>query len=301
MIVKPPLFRKRLCTYLFCSLLLFLFSCNAGNDTVRHGATSGTPIDSSEAPVRDAAETAGDDDPYHFDRYKGRAHLDLKNYVISIHSGYYDSDSLREPGTVYPERNLLVVRNKLNSRSDTMRMETSDQLDDVNIKELSDSLHLPSLFLQIEWTGDSDVPWSEFVGYRSDTLNSLFTIPMVVSLRRSDAWTLTGFTGGRDELVGNFQYDYPIIVSLKDFSVSEQHLPRVQYIGYSSTALESIKGYRVINSKNQIPYTIKKGQQVLVDTLYREAGRVRLIVSDSIIIHTRLEEAKGKLQENTAG
>ena len=57
----------------------------------------------------------------------------------------------------------------------------------------------------------------------------------------------------------------------------------------------------MISQKDSIPYTIKKGKELFVDTLYRAAGTIRLIISDSIIIHTKIDEAKGKLQENTAG
>ena len=57
----------------------------------------------------------------------------------------------------------------------------------------------------------------------------------------------------------------------------------------------------MIGQKDSIPYSIKKGKNVFVDTLYRAAGRVRLIISDSIIFHTKFDDVKGKLQENTAG
>jgi hypothetical protein len=195
----------------------------------------------------------------------------------------------------------LIVRNKTNNNSDTVKLETSDYLDDVTIKDLSDSLHFKSLFLQMEWTGDSDAPWSEFAGYWNDTLRSFFRMAFVESLRRTDKWTLSGFTGGTDELVGHFQHDYPVTISLKDFSVSDEQEPAVQYIGYSTITLAPIRGYKMINQKDSIAFLIKKGKKVFVDTIYRAAGRVRLILSDSIVIHTNFDDAKGKLQENTAG
>jgi len=153
----------------------------------------------------------------------------------------------------------------------------------------------------MEWTGDSDAPWSEFAGYWNDTLRSFFTMAFVESLRRTDQWTLSGFKADRDELVGDFQHDYPVTISLRDFSVSDDQEPAIQYIGYPTITLETIKGYKMIGQKDSIPYSIKKGKNVFVDTLYRAAGRVRLIISDSIIFHTKFDDVKGKLQENTAG
>ncbi len=238
---------------------------------------------------------------FDFDRYEEKGHLDLKNYFISIQAGIYNSDSITYSNELYPQRNLLIVNNKATNRTDTIKIEADDYLDGVTIKDLSDSLHFNSLFLQIEWTGDSDAPWSEFAGYWNDTLRSFFTLAFVESLQRKDKWTLSGFTGGRDELVGNFQDDYPVAISLRDFSVFDEQEPAVQYIGYQTITLAAIKGYKMITQKDSIPYTLKKGKEVFVDTLYRAAGGVRLIICDSIVFHTNIDEAKGKLQENTAG
>ena len=286
---------------LFYCLLLFSISCKGKKDNSQANASALPVDDSTKNASNDNAATEMEEMLFNFDKYEEKGRLDLKNYFISIQAGYYSSDSLTYSNSLYPQRNLLIVRNKANNKSDTIKMETSDYLDDVTIKDLSDSLHFKSLFLQTEWTGDSDAPLSEFAGYWNDTLRSFFTLAFVESLRRTDKWTLSGFTGGRDELVGNFQHDYPVTISLKNFSVSDEQEPMVQYIGYPTITLEPIKGYKMINQKDSISYTIKKGSKVLVDTLYRTAGRVRLIISDSIIFYTKFDEAKGKLQENTAG
>jgi hypothetical protein len=286
---------------LFYCLLLFFISCKGKKDSSRANTSALSVKDSTKNGSKDSAGPEMEEMLFNFDKYEEKGRLDLKNYFISIQAGYYSSDSLTYSNSLYPQRNLLIVRNKANSKSDTIKLETSDYLDDVAIKDLSDSLHFKSLFLQIEWTGDSDAPWSEFTGYWNDTLRSFFTMAFVESLRRTDKWTLSGFTGGRDELVGDFQDDYPVTISLKDFAVSDGQQPMVQYIGYSTITLEPIKGYKMINQKDSISYIIKKGKKVFVDTLYRAAGRVRLIISDSIIVHTKFDDAKGRLQENTAG
>lgn len=287
-------------TLSYCFLLFFI-SCNEKKDNSHANSSALALKDSTKSHSNDIASTEIGEMLFSFDKYEEKDRLDVRNYSISIQAGYYFSDSLTYPNTLYPQRNLLIVRDKANNKSDTIKMKTSDYLDDVTIKDLSDSLHFKSLFLQMEWTGDSDVPWSEFAGYWNDTLRSFFTMEFVESLRRTDKWTLAGFTGGRDELVGDFQHDYPVTISLKDFSVFDEQEPTVQYIGYPTIALESIKGYRMISHKDSVPYIIKKGKKVFVDTLYRAAGRVRLIISDSIIFHTKIDDAKGRLQENTAG
>jgi hypothetical protein len=287
-------------TLLYCLLLIFI-SCKGKKDSSQANASALPVRDSTKKGTNDNADTDMEEMLFNFDKYEEKGRLNLKNYFISIQAGYYSSDSLTYSNSLYPQRNLLIVRNKANNKSDTINMRTSDYLDGLTIKDLSDSLHFKSLFLQMEWIGDSDAPWSEFAGYWNDTLRSFFTIAFVESLRRTDQWTLSGFTGGTDELVGDFQHDYPVTISLRDFSVSDEQEPAVQYIGYSTITLEPIKGYKMISQKDSISYIIKKGKKVFVDTLYRAAGRVRLIISDSIIFHTKFDEAKGKLQENTAG
>ena len=284
---------------IFYCLLFFFISCRGKQDSSQ---TTGLPAKDS---TTNQSENSGGKEMkemlFKFDKYEEKGGIDLKNYLITIETGHYFSDSLSYPNSSYPQRNLLIVRNKGNNEADTIKMETSDDLEDVMIKDLSDSLHFKSLFLQIEWTGDSDVPWSEFAGYWHDTLRSLFTITYVRSLQRTDAWTLSGFTSNRDELVSDFQHDYRVTISLKDFSVSEDQKPPVQYIGYTTITTEPVKGYKMIGRKDSVPYTIKKGTKVFVDSIYRTSGKVRMIISDSIIFHTKFDDAKGRLRENTAG
>ena len=287
-------------TLFYCLLLLFI-SCKGKKDSSQDTVSALSIKDGTKSGSNESAGTEMENTLFNFDKYEEKGRLDLKNYFISIQAGYYTSDSLVYSNSLFPQRNLLIVRNKATNRSDTIKMKTSDDLDDVTINDLSDSLHFKSLFVQLEWQGDSDVPWSEFAGYWNDTLRSFFSMAFVESLRRTDKWTLSGFTGGRDELVGNFQHDYPVTISLKNFSVSDEQEPMVQYIGYPTITLEPIKGYKMISQKDSTTYIIKKGKKVFVDTLYRASGRVRLIISDSIIFHTKFDDAKGKLQKNTAG
>jgi hypothetical protein len=279
--------------FVFCVSLLLVYSCNnnpqANRTTISDSVKSN--IDSAEAEKRG---------PFEFDTYKEEGHLDLKNYFIRIISGHYRSDSSDYNGALFPQRNLLIVRNKATGMSDTTLMETSDYLDGVTFEELSDSLRFKPLLLQLNWYGDSDIPMSEFVGYWHDTLRSLFTLDNIVSIVRKDEWTLSGFTQQRDEIIYQAEPDYPFTVSLKDFKV-EGDDPPVQYIGWHTKTLEPVKGYKMISEKDSIRYTIKAGKKVMVDTFYRAAGRVILVLPDSSKFHTRFEEVQFKLQGNAAG
>src|SRR5688572_5032703 len=127
---------------LFYCLLLFFISCKGKKVSTKGGSN-------------ESADTEMGEILFNFDKYEEKGRLDMKNYFISIQAGYYSSDSLTYANSLYPQRNLLIVRNKANNKSDTITMKTSDYLDDVIIKDLSDSLHFKSLFLQMEWSGDS--------------------------------------------------------------------------------------------------------------------------------------------------
>jgi len=279
--------------FVSCVFLLLVYSCNnnpqANRTTISDSLKSN--IDSAEAKQRG---------PFDFDTYKEQGHLDLKNHSIRILSGHYRSDSSEYDGELFPQRNLLIVCNKATGRCDTTLMETSDYLDGVAIEELSDSLRFKPLLLQLNWNGDSDIPMSEFVGYWRDTLRSLFTLDNIVSIVRKDEWTLSGFSQERDEIVYWSEPDYPFTVSLKDFSVKGDP-PPVQYIGWPTRTLEPVKGFKMITAKDSVAYTIKKGVKLSIDTFYRAAGRVILILPDSSKFHTRFEEVQFKLQGNDAG
>src|SRR6185503_17088030 len=186
--VKPKSFLQYKMYYLkrilFYCFLLFFISCKEKKDSTKNRT--------------DSEGTEKEEMLFDFDKYEEKGSLNLKSYFISIQAGYSSSDSLTYSNSQYPQRNLLIIRNKENNKSDTITMETSDDHDGVTIKDLSDSLHFKSLFLQMDWTGDSDASCSEFAGYWNDTLKSFFTMVFVESLQRTDEWTLSGFIGGRD-------------------------------------------------------------------------------------------------------
>jgi len=279
---------------LICIFTVLLYSCNNNSPANRTSFS-----DSVKNKVTDSTEDEKRG-PFDFDSYKEEGHIDLKNYLVRIISGHFDADSASYSGEGFPQRNLLIVRDKKMGRSDTTLMETTDYLDNSSFVEMSDSLHFKRPLIQVNWYGDSDIPMSEFLGYSHDTLKTLFTLDNIVSIMRKDEWTLTGFMSGRDEIIYQPEDDYPFTVSLEDFTV-ESEPPPVQYIGWRTKTLEPVKGFKMITIKDSIRYTVKKGIELRVDTFYRSAGRVILILPDSSKFHTTFEEVKLKLESNSAG
>ena len=286
-------------TILLFILPLFVLSCTEQKQ-------KNTPATEPLLPARDSSQVR----TFPPDRfiYTEKAKLDLKDFFVSVQSGYkvdstYDEkySSLEDSDNSSFEGNYLFVRRKKDNHTDTLKLESNDQeLTDLKIEDLTDSLHFKRLFLNLSWRELSDAPFNELVGYEGDSLRTFVSLYSLLTLRRKDKFTLKGFVGGRDEVVENFEYDYPITISLKNYSVSDK-MPATQYIGFNSIALEKIKGYRMLSPNDSIPYTIDEDTGVKVDTFYRSKGIVRVVIADSIIVHLKLETAKEKLHHNAAG
>lgn len=233
--------------------------------------------------------------------YIERGRLDLKDYFIIVKSQFTIPDSLKYDSSFYFDDHILMITDKKNNTADSLALEGDFYYrDDIKIEDYSDSLHFKTLLLYITWTGSSDIEQAIFTEYNNQSLKVLFSVESLVTLARKDEWTLTGFVSGRDELVYSGQQDYPVTISLKDYEVKITE-PNIQYIGYPTFALAGFKAYRDRNLKQSSAYTIKKGKKLTVDTLYRAANLVRLIVADTIILYARPDKIKEHIQGNTAG
>jgi hypothetical protein len=233
--------------------------------------------------------------------YIERARLELKNYSIAIKSKFILPDELKEDSSFYFEQNFLFVYNKTSKRTDSVHLDMDYYSPyRLAIEDLSDSLRFKNLLLQLSWIGDSDMDMYEFIECGNHSLKNLFSVTDLVTLKRKDEWTLSGFVSGRDELVYSGESDYPVTISLKNNEVKITD-PAIQYIGYTSKALKDIRVYRDQAQNKTSAYTIKKGTGIIIDTLYRSRNLVRLIVSDSIILYARPDKIKDKIQQNTAG
>ncbi len=230
-----------------------------------------------------------------------RAHFAWKDYSLSVKSQFLLPHILQYDSSYYFECNYVLITNKKSYTTDTLHMDGMvDQPSNVAIEVVPDSLHFNVLAFDISWEGYSDMPSDEFVSYTGNKLTERFESDNLVSVYRKGKDSFSVFVTGRDELVASGEHDYPFTVSVKDREVHVES-PPVQYIGYNSTALAAIKGYRVSAQGDTAAYTIKKGTPLVVDTLYRSKGLVRLIVSDSIIIRVRVSTVSGKLQSDVAG
>jgi hypothetical protein len=123
----------------------------------------------------------------------------------------------------------------------------------------------------------------------------LFDIRYLETIWRKNKDTLVGVVRDDDEVVYEMQ-DYPIIYCLKTDTLIIVR-PNVQYIGYETYALENITGKQPNGKK----YTIKKGQKLTVDTLYRPQNRVRVTTKDSIPVYFTTGELSLKLYTDPAG
>jgi hypothetical protein len=233
--------------------------------------------------------------------YIERAHLELGNYSFAIQTIFDIPDTIDYDSSLYSTGNFLFIRDKKNDHLDSLKLEIDFYAPaNLELKDFTDSLHFKSLVLCVSWSGNSDQPGSEFVEYDGESLEKLFTIDNLVSLERKDEWTLSGFVAGRDEVVYSGQDDYPITISLKDYKIHTT-IPDKQSIGYATVALEDLKAYRSQKLNDRSVFLIRKGRELIVDSIYRSQKLVRLIVEDSIILYQRPDVISKTVQHNTAG
>src|SRR4030095_13861070 len=98
-------------TFFYC-LLLFFISCKGKKDSSQANVSTLSVKDSTKNGSNDRAGTEMEEMLFNFDKYEEKGRLDLKNYFISIQAGYYSSDSLTYFNSLYPQRNILIVRTK---------------------------------------------------------------------------------------------------------------------------------------------------------------------------------------------
>ncbi len=112
---------------------------------------------------------------------------------------------------------------------------------------------------------------------------------------------LKGLMAGRDEIVENHEWNYPVSVDTKSFEVSNGR-PDKQYIGWPTTVVQSFRAHRVVTgTTDSALVAVKEGAQVEVDTFYRSLCKVRLRRADSTMVEVKAETATKKLGHNGAG
>ena len=256
-----------------------------------------------------AKDTAGDDGAGYPTKYVEHARLELKDQIITLTSRFAVVDGkVDEENHYYPSTNYFVCVNKKTGKADTLEA----GLDNLGgcmfckyiIRDMTDSFQLKPLVVQVVTQAEDIYYTNSFVGYQDGKFKELFSIDDTreegVKLHREGS-KLSGYISGRDEVVDNLEDDYPVEIDTKTFEVTNIQ-PGKQYIGRETTATESFRAHRVIGGRvDSSLVAVKAGAKVQVDTLYRTLGKVRLHVTDSVIVEVRTETATKKLGHNSAG
>jgi len=268
-----------------------LLSCDSGSSSVQKVSDTTKKAAEDPAGVKIADKGSNNGDSVVF---KEVTHLDLKMYSITV------KEEVGENNTI------LIAFNKVAKKADTAQISgRSSRDDELDILDVSDSLQIRPLFLEIITLIGSEWYNHSFVGYDSGKLKELFQLsdwpnPTRLNLYRKDNETLAGSVLKRDDLVYEFE-DYPVVVSLKDYKVTFPDVPALP-IGWKSTVLTGFRARRVGHEQlADSIFAVKKGVRVLVDTLYTNLGKVRLVIHDSIILEIPRDKLDGKITVNTAG
>jgi hypothetical protein len=232
-----------------------------------------------------------------------RAYVEAPAFSISFISKYkFPLDSLLPDSGIYFVGNYVTVTKKSNKTTDTIEVEGDENHSPcfhcVILRDLTDSLHIYPLFIQVVTPGE-DLSLNSFFGYRGRRLQELFALGDTegdgVLLKKTGDSGLSGFTYGVDEVVGGVGHNYPVSVDLKNFKVRHP-LPAIQYIGFRTAATEDFRAYTVPNARmDSVLYNVGRGDSLTIDTFYRAAKRVGLLIGDSIRVEIKLETARKKL------
>jgi hypothetical protein len=273
-------------------------SLPAAGDTAGNHAVS--PLgDNAKADTSRAGTANGFEDPPPFNttNYKIHTQTTLPGYAIALW------ECTRAVNYSCPP--FLVIKNIRTQKQDTLALTHISDLQDqtADIEDITKTAGFPQLTLLVSWQGEDDNLFSEVVGYRQDTLKELFAIPnpggMSDSLRRKDKWTLVGHVYDRDDIVAQSHDNYPIRVSLKDYSV-QIYSPDTLVINYDTKAKEVIHAHRILASGKQVPFTIRRGARLHIDTFYYKQGIVRLRQDDSIRLTVTHDAIQFKVKGETA-
>jgi hypothetical protein len=288
---KIPLLTR----YFFYSLLLLAFACKGRQEPAK--VTDVVLGDLKKPDTVAPPETAR---PHAYkDSCAERAKFVAKNPTVAVLAHYsvpVDQAGSVKRGSYYFEGLLLVLRDTITKVADTLALPFSGRItDNAIVTNLTESLEFNTLLLKFEYVGDSDMSMSALVEVKNKKPKLLFDICDLEKISRKNKDTLVGVVRAKDELVYYVQ-DYPIIYCLKTDTLVIVR-PDVQYIDGPSHALENITGRRPNGKK----YTIKKGQEFTVDTLYRREKRVRITTKDSIPVYFTLEELDNKIYTDPSG
>ncbi len=280
--------------YLQVLLTLIVFSaCSNNNIKPTTSAQDNIPLSSIDSSKRTNDEK---------ELLVKRGNYEDGRYKVSAYSRFMIPEKISYDSSFYFQENFVTLTDKSTNRTYKIEItEPCTDCSDIIIDNVTSSLGFKNAVFEITTPDCSDRFISEFISFKKDTLQKLFDISDVqpVELIRTNDYSLTGTVKDRDEIVDNFQ-DYPITVSLKDYSVTVTK-PLRQEIDFETEVLEDIHGIQNGDKALTSPYIIKKGTKLIVDSIFRDTQQVRLKLNDSLYIICPISELTGKLQGNSAG
>jgi hypothetical protein len=226
------------------------------------------------------------------------AHKDIGSLSIIVESQFEIWDTVPRPIDYYAPSSYLIVTDRSSQTIDTLWELHADGRSTMQIVDVQESLLWDVPLFYLESIGSSDINEKQFLEYRCGKVRELFSIDDLVVLQRDTDSTFRGVSNFRDELVGK-AYECPLKVSLNDYRV-EYQIPDVQTIDYNSTVVEEFVGYRYIDG-NRMPFKLKVGTNIRVDTFYRMKGLVLLIVADGGYVIVDVDTIMGKIETESAG
>jgi putative lipoic acid-binding regulatory protein len=281
-------------------IVLVFFSC-------KNHAPGTTAADTTKIAAKDTA-SAGDESGYPT-KYIEHARLELRDQIVTLTSRFaVVNGNVDEKNQYNASSNYFIYVNKKTGKADTLEAGLENLGGCTGCKyilrDMTDSFQSKTLIVQVVTPATDIYYTNSFVGYLDGKFQKLFSIEDDqedgIELHREGS-TLTDIICGRDEVVDNLEHDYPIKIDTKTFQITYIR-PEKQHIGWNTRATESFRAHRVIAGKvDGTLVTVKAGEEVTVDTLYRALRKVRLHVADSVIVEVKMETARKKLAHNIAG
>jgi hypothetical protein len=288
------------CQLAFPIIILLIFSC-------KNSTSVTTQEDTTKITSKDTANYV--DEPGYPVKYVEHARLKIKDQVILLTSRFaVVNGKVDEECQYHASSNYFIYVNEKTGTSDTLEAEL-ESLGGCSrckyiLRDMTEHFQSEDLIVQIV-TPSTDIYYTNsFVGFRNGKFQHFFSIDDTreegIELHREDS-KLRGNIAGRDEVVENLEFDYPVEIDTETFEVKNIR-PVKQYIGWNTKATESFRAYRVIAGRvDSLLVAVKAGDEVTIDTLYRTLGKVRVYVADSVMVEIKVETARKKLGHNTAG
>ncbi len=231
-----------------------------------------------------------------------RVSTELPGCLLSFKTSYQlPNHPIQEDSSSYIDRHWLFVENRTTHDKDSFALTdiTDNSPGAIEIKDVSEELHLAPLLVELTCNLESDAFYAVYFSYTNDSLNLLFsTDGPVISMQREVNNTLRGTLITRvDNLPFSAKYKFSVLNGDHQLHIIR---PDTEALNYPGEARMAITAFRLDGNKH-IPYIIKEATRFRLDTLYRPANLLRVTVSDSIPVYGPPDEILSALVDNDAG